>query len=65
MLEEATTPAVKPSVLSEKQKRTPTWKFKYGVIVRVLEELDISEDQTVGDLLGAMKEKTLDEVLAK
>jgi hypothetical protein len=45
--------------------RNRTWKFKYGVIVEVLEELDVTDDQPVAKLLDAMKEKTLEEVLAK
>jgi hypothetical protein len=61
-LEEATMPAEKTKLAVTRNR---TWKFKYGVIVEVLAELDITDDQPVAELLDAMKEKTLEEVLAK
>jgi hypothetical protein len=43
--------------------RNRTWKFKYGVIVEVLAELDLDVTVPVAKLLDEMKDKTLEEVL--
>jgi hypothetical protein len=59
-LTEATIPdkETKPAVT-----RNRTWKFKYGVIVEVLAELDLDVTVPVAKLLDEMKDKTLEEVL--